>query len=211
MENRQNLYIIGAGGFGREIESWLSLVPKSEQNWNIIGFLDDNLNALDNYPSDYKIINKILNHNFQDNDIAILTISNTKIKESIYNNLKDKVKFMTFISPSAIVAKFTKISEGCIICPNSIIATNTSLGKFTTVNNGTHIGHDSIIGDFCSFMANVDIGGNCKIENHCFIGSNATIIPKRKINSNITIGSGSIVIRNIKSGTVFGNPAKKIK
>ncbi len=211
MINKKNLYIIGAGGFGREIESWLSLVPKEDQYWNISGYLDDNLNALDDYPSEFKVISKIFDFVFNDNDIVIITISNTKIKEYIYNNLKGKVEFMTFVSPSAIVAKFATIGEGSVICPFSIIATNTFLGKFTTINNGTHIGHDSIIGDFSSFMANVDVGGNCKIGDHCFIGSNATIIPRRTLKNNIIVGSGSIVIRNVKSGTVFGNPAKKIE
>ena len=210
MKNKKDLYIIGAGGFGREIESWLSLIPISEQKWNIIGYLDDDLNALDGYPSDFKVVNKIRDFKFKEHDMVIITISDTKTKEYIYNSLNGKVEFFTFVAHSAVVAKFATIGEGSVVCPNSIIATNTNLGKFTTINNGTHIGHDSIIGDFSSFMANVDVGGNCKIGNHCFIGSNATIIPRRVLKNNVIVGSGSIVIRNVKSGTVFGNPAKKI-
>ena len=49
-QNRKNLYIIGAGGFGRELELWLKLIPETLQDFNIMGYIDDNLHALDGFP-----------------------------------------------------------------------------------------------------------------------------------------------------------------
>lgn len=211
MKIKQNLYIIGAGGFGREVESWLNLVPVNEQYWKVIGFLDDDSQVLNGYPSAYKVVGKIYDFKFQKDDLVIMAIAETSIKEKVYEVLFPKVKFMTFIAPSAIIAKYSEIGEGSVVCPNSIVATNTKLGVLTTINNGTHIGHDSNVGNFCSFMANVDISGNCKVGNNVFVGSNATIIPGKSLDDNVFIGAGSIVVRNVKRGSVFGNPAKQIK
>ena len=35
MSKRHNLYIIGASNFGREMESWLQLIPPGERDWEL--------------------------------------------------------------------------------------------------------------------------------------------------------------------------------
>jgi sugar O-acyltransferase (sialic acid O-acetyltransferase NeuD family) len=149
---------------------------------------------------------------FNTNDYVLISIANSAVREKVYNHLKGKVSFLTFISPQAIVGKFNDIEEGTIICPNAIVTTNVKLGKCSIVNIGSQIGHDVQVGDFTSLMANVDIGGCCTIGKRCFLGTNSTIIPERKIADDITIGAGAIVLRNFSRGdnTLYGNPAKKI-
>ena len=41
-----SLYIVGAGGFGRELFNWIKQHPDSGKAWNFAGFLDDNAEAL---------------------------------------------------------------------------------------------------------------------------------------------------------------------
>jgi hypothetical protein len=55
----QELIIVGAGGFGRELLQWVKDINKVKQKWIIRGFIDDNLKALDNYECDYNIIGGI--------------------------------------------------------------------------------------------------------------------------------------------------------
>ncbi len=207
----KNIYILGAGDLGREFESWFDLFSSDKMHYQIKGFLDDDLNALDGFPSDYKILGKIKEFQFTESDYAVMAISNPKIKEGIFEFLKDKVKFYTFIPTNAIIGKFVTINEGCILAPNVIVTTNVVLGKCVTLNCGTQVGHDVIIEDFCSLMANVDLGGGVVLEKGVYIGTNATIIPRIKISKHVLIGAGSIVINKISlPQSVFGNPAKKI-
>ena len=42
-----DIIIIGAAGCGREVANWIEDINKVEPTWNILGFLDDNPNALD--------------------------------------------------------------------------------------------------------------------------------------------------------------------
>ena len=212
MQDNRRLFIIGAGSFGREVESWLELIPELKRNWHLEGYLDKDKKTLKVYPSDYHIIGDEENFDFKEDDFVILAISEPKIKERIYFKLKQKVNFFTYISPNAIIGKNIVIGEGSIICPNTILTTNIKIGMCTLLNIGSQIGHDCIIGNFTTINANVDISGKCVIGKRSFFGSNSIVIPGRKIGDDTKIGAGSVVIRNVKENTtVFGNPARKIK
>jgi sugar O-acyltransferase (sialic acid O-acetyltransferase NeuD family) len=207
----KNLYIVGAGDLGREIESWFDLYSPDKRQYKIAGYLDDNPQALNRYPSDYKILGTIENFVFKKNDWIILAVANPETKEKLYRKLVDRANFYTFIPKNAIIGKNVVLDKGSIILPNVIISTNVKIGKCVIINIGTQIGHDVIIDDFCSLMPNVDLGGGVHLGKKVYIGSNATIIPKISISENVKIGAGSIVINSIrKTQTVFGNPAKKI-
>jgi len=207
----KKLYIVGAGDLGREIESWIDLYSSDKDNFKIIGYIDDNPDALVGYPSEYEVVGNINDFEFDRNDWIILAIANPSTKEKVYRKLIDRTNLYTFISSNATIGKFVDIGEGSIILPNSVISTNVKLGKCVIINIGTQIGHDAIIEDFCSLMPNVDLGGGVHIGNKTYIGSNATLIPQISLVDNVRIGAGSIVVNSIrKSQTVFGNPAKKI-
>jgi sugar O-acyltransferase (sialic acid O-acetyltransferase NeuD family) len=209
---KRNLYLIGAGELAREVESWISLDEEFLNYWNIIGFLDRNLQALDNYPSDFKVVGVPEDFHFEKNDFAIMCVANPLIKERIIKKIKSKVKIISYVSPYAIVAKFVTIGEGSLICPNCIISTNTEIEKYTTINCGTLIGHDCKVGEYSSLMANVDLGGHVTIGKKCFLGTKTTIIPQRKIGDEITLGAGAVAMRNLKQkGTYVGNPATLLK
>ena len=47
--------IVGAGGLGRELESWISNDETFKSNHNLLGFLDSNSDAFKNVKFDYKI------------------------------------------------------------------------------------------------------------------------------------------------------------
>ncbi len=212
MKEKKSLYIIGAGGFGREIESWLSEISEEKRDWELKGYIDDNLNALDNFPTDYKILSSIEDFVLCKSDYIIVALGNSESRSLIYEKLKGKVNFFTFISPKATIAKFVNIGEGSVICPNTIVSTNVRMGKFSIVNCGTQIGHDVHFGNFLSIMTNVNIGGSCQVGDNVFFGSKSTLIQDRKVCSNVIIGAGATVFRNIsKEGTYIGNPAIRLK
>jgi sugar O-acyltransferase (sialic acid O-acetyltransferase NeuD family) len=208
---KKRLFIIGAGSFGRELESWLSCVPLGQRDWELIGYIDSfqEPGSL-KFPSEFKILGDEVSYQFGDNDYALIAVANSVSRERIHNAIRGRVKISQFISPGSFVGKYNEIGEGVIICPNVVITTNVKIGLCGIVNVGSQIGHDVQVGDFSSLMANVDIAGNCNIGRRCLIGSNAVIIPGRKIADDTTVGAGSVVVRNIgkTNCTVFGNPAK---
>lgn len=210
-EKKKSLYLLGAGDLGRDIESWLELLPDFHKQWEIKGFFDKNPDALRGFSSDYKILGYERNFKFKPGDHVIICTANPELRQRIAMELESRVAFFSYIAPNAIIGKFVKIGTGVIICPNVCIMSDTEICDFVFINVGSNIGHDCKIGTCCSLMSNVDIGGDVSLGEKVYIGANATIIPRISVNDNITIGAGSIVIRNLKKqGTYFGNPAKFI-
>lgn len=207
----KRLLIVGAGGFGRQVESYIDDENLQGDQLPLAGFLDDNPNALANKGSTKKILGNLDTFQFEEGDAVILAIADTKIRAAINSRLTDKVAIYTYISKRAIIGKNVQLGKGSVVCPGVNIGCDTTIGKMALINLNVIIGHDSIIGDYCSFMPQVSLGGNCITGDHVYMGTKATITPQTKLTHNITIGCGAVVLKHVKdAGTYFGNPARRM-
>ena len=59
--DKKRLFIIGAGGFGRELEMWI-LRDCLDKEFEICGYLDDNPDALSGYPSKFTVLDSPLSY-----------------------------------------------------------------------------------------------------------------------------------------------------
>lgn len=205
----QKVVIVGAGGLGRELFSYLSLEP---EKYDVIGFIDDNLNALDGYKYPVGIIDSISAYE-RVKDVKLLNaVMSPVAKEKIVNQLKNRNHiFISYVSPQSVIGCNVSFGEGCVITPNCIVTADVSVGDFVFLNTGTTLGHDVSIEDFVSINGKVEICGNVAIGSFCLIGGRAIILPGKTIVAGTMVGAGSVVVANIrKPMTVFGNPAKKV-
>lgn len=216
MEDTQynkKLRILGAGGCGRELASWIGLHKSFKKEYTFKGFLDDNLDALKLIENDYNVIDTITISALENAQNVLVGIIDVIHKKNLHLNLltNSKVNIVSFISENAVIGSNSYFGIGHIFSPFVVVSCNVTVGNIVFINSGSQIGHDVRIGNYVSIMANVDIGGNAIIEDEVFIGSGAVILPGIRIASGVRIGAGAVVIRSIKkSGTYFGNPAKKI-
>ncbi len=209
--NKEDFYLIGAGGFSRELESWIENSDFSNK-YNLIGFIDDNEKALEGYPNDYKIVDSFANGVLWKNKNLVVGIASCEVKQKLHFEIEtNNSNILSFSHNSSLIAKNSQLGKGYVLCPYVIVSCNVIIGDLVSINSGSQIGHDVTIGNYTSIMANVDIGGGAVIGNNVFIGSNAVILPGVKIPDFTRIGAGSVVLKSLKSsGTYFGNPAKKI-
>jgi len=207
----KDLIIVGAGGFGREALYLAIEINKVRPIWNILGFIDDNLNALDDIKCDYKIIGKITDWQPKETEVFAMGVAAPRTKEILSNLLISRgAEFVSLIHPKATVQPFTKIGIGCVIGGRSTIGDNTTIGDFVHIA-GSMVGQDSVIGDFSTTTGFANIA-SAKIGKRVFVGSHAVILNHLSVGDDAFISAGSIVFTKIKSGTkVFGYPAKKIK
>ena len=208
----KNIIIIGAGGVGRETVLLIEQINTVKPEWNLLGFVDDNKSLHGRCFYGYNVIGCVDSLNTYESIYAICSISDSKIKKRIVNNLSSKIEFANLIHPSSIIGKDCIMGKGIIIQAHCIITTNVNLGNHIQINPQCGIGHDSIIKDFCSLYWNVNVSGNVVIGEGCILGTKTTIIQGLTIGSWSVIGSASNVIRDIPSGsTAVGNPARVIK
>lgn len=208
----KDLIIVGAAGFGREIEQWIWDINQIEPTWNVLGFLDDNLNALDGVPSDYKIIGTIKEWQPKENENFVLALAFPEVKKKVVELLKSKgAHFATIIHPTATISKFATIGEGTVITQRSGLNANAIVGDFVTILE-SGVAHDATVGDYSTLSGRVNINGHVHVGNDVYIGCGVSVAPGKKIGDGAQIGIGSVVISNVKVGTtVFGNPAKKLE
>lgn len=205
----KDIIIIGTGGCAREVCFLLEQNNKKQQEWNILGFIDNNRDGeIYGYPilgdDDY-----LLGYNREIN--VVCAVGETKLREKITEKFKNKnnILFPNIISHDVII-DFSKvrIGKGCVICAGSIITVDIVIGNFVTVNLSCTISHDSVIDDFVTINSGSNISGNVHIGKGTYIGTGTKIIQGKNVGENAIIGAGAVVIKDIPSDSMaVGVPA----
>lgn len=208
----KNLYILGAGGCGRETLLMLHEIQAIQgQRWNIIGFLDDTEDPLHGKACDLSVVGSIKDFFPQKNDVLVMAIAEPSAKEKIATLLKERgAVFETVIHPHAGLGKYNSIGEGTLIYGSFGMTVNISIGSFCTLLACT-LGHDVIVGNFSTISSYSNIMGHVSIGEKVFIGGNVAVAPHAIIGDGAYVGVGSVVLKRVKMGEkVFGNPAREI-
>lgn len=208
---KRDLYIVGAGGFGREVYAWLMDLPKDSRDWELRGFLDDNLSALDGFSYPIKVVSTVSAYAPKETDLFVCGIGAVGVKHSVcVPMIEVGAEFMTLVHPSAIVGPNVSLGDGVVICPRVTLTCDIEIGSMTMVNCHSTVGHDAKVGAWSTISAQCDLTGGVVVGESVFMGSRASIIPGKKVGSAATVGAGSVVIRSIPDGAkVFGNPARE--
>lgn len=207
----KKIVIVGAGGFGRELLQWIKDINKVTPTWEILGFIDDNLNALNGVEIDYGVIGTIKDWVPKGDEEFALAFGSPELKRKIVSILKEKgAKFATIIHPTALLSEFAHYGEGFIMFPYSKLSCNSTVGEFVTLLS-TPIGHDNVIGDYTVISGGCNIVRNVKIGKDVFIAAGVAVAQDVEIGDGAYLGLGSVVLKDVKPGaTVFGNPARVV-
>jgi sugar O-acyltransferase (sialic acid O-acetyltransferase NeuD family) len=209
----KDLYIIGAGGFGREVAWIVERINSIKPTWNLKGFIDDNETLWGSKEGEYHVFGGCEYLSVLEDVYAVCAVGSSNVRKKIIEKLKDtSVKFATLVDPSVLHSNSVKIGEGAIVCAGTIITVNVNIGDHVIVNLDCTIGHDAVIDDFVTIYPSVNVSGNVLIGECSELGTGTQIIQGKKVISNTIIGAGAIVVKDcIESGTYVGSPAKKIK
>lgn len=203
------LFIVGAGGFGRELLWWVKDINKEKPTWEIAGFLDDDPHALDGYECDYQVIGSIKDWEPKEGEEFALALGSPALKRKIVEVLKAKgAKFATIIHPTAMLSEFAHYGEGFIMFPHSKLSANSTVGDFVTLLSSP-IGHDTIIGDYSVISGNCNVVRNVVIGKDVFLAAGVCIAQDIHIGDGAYLGLGCVVLKDVQPGaTMFGNPAR---
>ena len=208
----KKLFIVGAGGFGREVLSWARDCESWGTEWNFCGFLDDDQNALEGLLDDNAVADTIESYQPSDDHLLIIGLADPRTKKRVIEELSERgALFTSMIHPSVIIGQQVRLGKGAVLCPHSVITCDVNIGDYLSMNLHTSIGHDARVGDYCHMNSYSEITGRCTIGNGVLFGSHAFILPGKKVGDLATVGAGSVVVRSVLEGrTVFGNPARAL-
>lgn len=202
--SKPRILIVGAGGFAREVASWLP------SGYMLMGFFSES--ALPGQTMDGVPVYKSLE--YESSFLFTMGVGDPKTKEKLWNKmiswgLKPAPPIM---HKSAIVGKNSYIEPGSILCPNSVVTCDCSIGKAFILNLGSTVGHDCRIGSFVTVSPGANISGNCTIGSHTYIGTNSSIREKIRMGDRSVLGGGAFLTKHVPNDEIWaGVPAIRIK
>ncbi|WP_099331844.1 acetyltransferase [Actinomyces minihominis] len=205
------IVIVGAGGFGRGVHSWITTSPRflAENQVEDVVFIDDNANpAL--LPG--QLISTIADYTSELNDRVLCAIAAPKVRQHLVEQLQNKgAQFATFIDDRVITAGGSTVGEGSIVCPGVVLDADVTLEDHVHVNFNSSVGHDTVIGEFSTLSPATNIMGEVSVGQGSFFGGSAVILPRTTIGEHSVIGAGAVVLHGTDANvTVVGNPARQI-
>lgn len=204
-EIKQNLVIVGCGGFGRETLGWAMHAQDSGMAaYDSICMVDDSPD-FECFPRLKPFYNGTLtNYAPQLNDRVVIAVGDPNTRCRLDVMLSERqAKFGSVIHPTALVSLSSQLGEGAILAPHVVVTTDVTVGRHTHMNIATTVGHDVTIEDFVTLSSHTDITGGCTLGDFVFLGSGARILPGCQIVANTRIGAGCTVMRSVKKPAVF--------
>ena len=204
----KKICIIGSGGFGREVLETLKEINKVEEKYEILGFIDDDVDKKDRIINGYPVLGTIEQLK---KDISLkmkplyaaLAIADAGNKERITDFLGESVLWDNIIHPTAIIADTCEMGRGNLFQANSWVGPNTKIGNFCMLNIGSTLGHDVVFGDYVSVMSKCDITGWVVLKDKVYVASSVSIIPNCVVGESAKLGAGAVIMKDVPPGATM--------
>jgi sugar O-acyltransferase (sialic acid O-acetyltransferase NeuD family) len=201
----RDLFIVGAGGFGREAVWTVERINNAAQQplWKVIGFADDDpLKATGNFEG-YPLLGSVEKASKDHPGASVfVAVGDNEIRAKIYRQLRGH-DFPAFIDPSAQVSPTTDFRHGTFIAPEAVVSVGTEIGKFVIINARAGVGHDSRVGDFANIAPGVSLSGHTEIGEFAFMGTNSCTAPGMKVGDRAVVACGTPVMKDVAADTVL--------
>lgn len=206
---KKQIFILGAGGFGKEVYKWLREDLKPDES--IKGFLSGSADDIKGEKDFPPYLGTIDGYAPEIGDVFLLAIGDINARKKIVSNLKEKgASFYSFVHSSCVVTDGVKIGEGCIVAPLSVISNNAVVSDFVAINTQCLVGHDAFVGDHCVLSPLSGIMGGVVLSAEVFLGANATVAPRLKIGKGSKISIGTSVLRDVPENCLVAAPMPKV-
>ena len=211
----EKIVIVGAGGFGREVEWLINRINKVKPTYEVIGFADDGKEIGESVGHSTVIFNTDeLSKTLEKYSVAI-AVGNAKVRKMLAEKLSSNknLSFPNLIDPAVICDEGElTLGQGNIICGGTIMTVNINIGNFNIINLDCTIGHDDVFNNYITIYPSVNVSGNVIVNDCTEIGTGTQIIQGLSVEGNTIIGASAAVVKNIEeSGTYVGVPVKRIK
>jgi sugar O-acyltransferase (sialic acid O-acetyltransferase NeuD family) len=208
--NMHNIVIVGAGGFGREVASFL-WDCFSRDDYQLKGFLGKDETTPEGCVPGANLIGDPDTYQPCADDRFILAIGPMEVRRRIAEVLMNKAaRFLTMVHPSTTVVDSATIGTGVILYPNSFVSNTAVLDDYAHLSLFASVGHDGYVGKFSMLSPYSTLNGFASVANDVFVGSHATIGPGTVVGEHCVISANSSVLRDIPPNRfVFGVPARQ--
>lgn len=211
--------VVGAGGHGAEVATYLSDLMQDGWLGSFLGFLDDSqshpamrygqiLGTIDEFQLRKAVPAGQLGY--------IVAVGQNRIRKQLVERIESRfgpdIAAFTLVHPRAYVGRDVEIGEGTLLAPFALVTTRILLGRHVILNVKASVSHDAVIGDYAIIDPAATICGNVTVGEGAYIGAGAVVKERVSIGAWSTIGAGAVVIDDIPPLSVaVGVSARVIK
>ena len=197
----RNLIILGAGGTAFDLLDIALAMNKIEKQWNILGFLDDNIQLIGKSVYDLPVLGTISQF-AEYNDAYFASSIGDAYRTKLRKIVRDKVvlsneRFASLIHPRAIISESAIIEPGAIIYGNVTLSGKVHVGHDVFLCDNVFLGHETVIGNHCLLSVGSFLASDVHVGDCCYLGVGVNVRHQITIGENCLIGMGTKIVKSI--------------
>lgn len=227
-----DVVIVGAGGFGREVQQWAQAVQAAQSApsahvaasvaangrpaLNVLGFVDDDPAKQGLQLRQHRVLGDLAwlkaQSARQPGLGVLLAVGSPVAKQRLVAQLDGLgLQWPVLVHPTAILGDGVTLGRGTIICPRATLTVDVTLGAFCTVNLHCTLGHDARLGDYVTLAPGALISGFAQLHEGCELGTGAVVLPSAQVGAWAVVGASATVVKDLPARcTAVGTPARPL-
>ena len=198
-----DIIILGAGGFGREIAWTLERLNACAPRWHLIGFADDAPDKASGTCAGAPLLVPIAKAVARHPQAALaLAVGDNAIRARLFAAFPDRT-FPVLVDPSALCAPSAHVGAGTFIGPFALVSTDARLGTGVIVNARAGVGHDCLVDDFAQICPGATLSGHTHVGAGALVASNAATVPGVVIGARAAVAAGTPVFTKVAPGATL--------
>jgi sugar O-acyltransferase (sialic acid O-acetyltransferase NeuD family) len=208
------LFIIGAGGFGREVYSIIEALENAGGEPYSVCFIDDTPSPIDLERVAALGSQIVGSTNYltrrTERFSAVLAIGSPTTRRAIAQLLsRSPVTYPVLVHPDTTIGRGVELAEGVVVAAGSRLSTNIRVGSHVHIDQNAVVGHDCILNDYSRLNPQACVSGGVTIGRGALVGANATVLQGLIVGDDAIVGASSCVVKDVPDETVVkGVPAR---
>lgn len=195
-----DLYIAGAGGFGRETYDVVLACGETAA-----AFLDDTAAG-----TTCRRLPVLRPEETPSGSAFVVGIADPLARRRLVDLLTRRgLVARTLVHPRAVVGPETTLGPGCVVLAGAHVSSDVALGAHVQVNYNATVGHDAVLDDYVTVYPGANVSGTVHLRSGVTVGSNACVLQGLTVGAGTFVGAGAVVTRDLPADVVaVGVPAE---
>jgi sugar O-acyltransferase (sialic acid O-acetyltransferase NeuD family) len=203
------LIIIGAGGYGREVYAIAMGLQARGAPWKVKGFLDDRSGLLDGLAYDHPILGPVEEYEPTGEDLFVCALGDPATRRRYTEKILARGgRMANLFHWTSLATERISWGVGCVVGPFCALSCEIRIGDSVFLNSYATIGHDVEIGSYCQLQSFSFVGGGARIGDGVTLQPHSVVLAGARVADGAVVGAGSVALRRVAANTtVFGVPA----